>query len=368
MESHTTVDSNIFGLEQNGNGCCADDRHSTTTSHTDSNSNISIGSADGSGIGGGGCMAKDSGTPTPSIDSMAAAWHREYPHSQIVIAEINKLAGLGISLEGTVDVEGGIEKRPHHFIRSILDDGPVAVEGTLRPGDEILQVNEHKLQGLRHTDVVRILKELPTTVKMVCARGSAAPRIINTSQNLEAFESRSILPGGHFGLQTNGGGGGASNTLMTKAQSESSLYTSSTATLTGTDMPSRSKSVEQVSGLALWTSEIVYVVIEKTERGFGFSILDYQDPLDSDGTVIVVRGLIPGGSAESTNLLFPGDRLISVGDRFLQGLTLDDSVAILKSMPLGPIRMGLCRPLSTSDNNIASSPEGGGVDGGDDDT
>lgn len=311
LESHTTVDSNIFGLENGNDGSPSNSSKESTP------------------------------TPTPSIDSMATAWIKEYPNSRIVMAEINKLAGLGISLEGTVDVEGGIEKRPHHFIRSILDDGPVANEGTLKPGDEILQVNEYKLQGLKHIDVVKILKELPNQVKMVCARGPCAPSVINTSQNLEAFESRSILPGGHLSLQG----------LLTKAQSESSLYTSSTATIT--DMQ-RSKSVEQVSGLALWTSEVVFIDIDKTDKGFGFSILDYQDPLDSEGTVIVVRGLIPGGSAETTNLLFPGDRLISVGDHCLQGLSLDESVAILKGMPLGKIRIGLCRPLSSSDNNIAS--------------
>lgn len=270
------------------------------------------------------------------------SWADDFPDTQIVIAEINKLAGLGISIEGTVEVEGGIEKRPHHYIRSILNDGPVAKEGTLRPGDELLQVNEHKLQGLGHTEVVKILKELPCNVKMVCARGSRSPSVINTSQNFEAFESRSIVPSGHLILQG-----------LLKAQSESSLFTSSTNTITDQQ---RSKSVEQVSGLALWSNEIVYVDIEKTDRGFGFSILDYQDPLDADGTVIVVRGLIPGGSAEATNLLFPGDRLVSVAEHDLQGKTLDETVAILKSMDGGFVRIGLCRPLSTSDNNI-SSPE-----------
>lgn len=273
---------------------------------------------------------------------MADKWIEECPNSKIVVAEINKLAGLGISLEGTVDVEGGIEKRPHHYIRSILDDGPIAKEGSLKTGDELLQVNEYRLQGLTHTDVVKILKELPSQVKLICARGPQAPSIINTSQNVEGFESRSILPGGHLSLQG----------LLTKAQSESSLYTSSTATLTDQQ---RSKSVEQVSGLALWSSEVVYIDIEKTDRGFGFSILDYQDPLDSEGTVIVVRGLIPGGSAETTNLLLPGDRLVSVAEHNLHGSTLDETVSILKNMPLGFVRIGLCRPLSTSDNNIESN-------------
>ena len=49
-------------------------------------------------------------------------------------------SGLGISLEGTVDVEDGVEVHPHHYIRSILPDGPVDVTGRLQAGDELLQV------------------------------------------------------------------------------------------------------------------------------------------------------------------------------------------------------------------------------------
>lgn len=312
-ESCTTFDSNVFANENNNGDLDGND--------------MSISSKDVTPV------------PSPCIEIQEDLWEVEYPESEIIVTEINKLSGLGISIEGTVEVEGGIEKRPHHFIRSILGDGPVAMDGKLKPGDELLQVNEHKLQGLTHTEVVRILKELPTNVRVVCARGHA-PSIINTSQNLEAFESRSIIPSGHLILQG-----------LLKAQSESSLFTSSTNTITDQH---RSKSMEQVSGLALWSSETVYIDIEKTERGFGFSILDYQDPLDSENVLIVVRGLIPGGSAEATNLIFPGDRIVSVGEHDLQGCSLDETVAIMKSMPLGFVRIGLCRPLSTSDNNISS--------------
>lgn len=48
--------------------------------------------------------------------------------------------GLGISLEGTVDVENGVEVRPHHYIRSILPQGPVGLNGRLQSGDELLEV------------------------------------------------------------------------------------------------------------------------------------------------------------------------------------------------------------------------------------
>lgn len=59
------------------------------------------------------------------------------------VAQLSKFkegGGLGISLEGTVDVENGVEVRPHHYIRGILPDGPVGVNGRLRGGDELLEV------------------------------------------------------------------------------------------------------------------------------------------------------------------------------------------------------------------------------------
>ena len=59
------------------------------------------------------------------------------------IAKLSKpeaSSGLGISLEGTVDVEDGKEVRPHHYIRSILPGGPIGLNGVLRSGDELLEV------------------------------------------------------------------------------------------------------------------------------------------------------------------------------------------------------------------------------------
>lgn len=60
----------------------------------------------------------------------------------ILIADVFKPdnGGLGITLEGTVDIENGEEVRPHHYIRALLRDGPIGTEGTLKSGDELLEV------------------------------------------------------------------------------------------------------------------------------------------------------------------------------------------------------------------------------------
>lgn len=115
---------------------------------------------------------------------------------EIVVAHLTKLKGLGISLEGTVDVEGGLELRPRHYIRSILPEGPVGQNGQLNSGDELLEVNGQKLLGKSHVDVVKILRELPNAVRLVCARKhDEENRVINTSQDREAFEQRNIVGG-----------------------------------------------------------------------------------------------------------------------------------------------------------------------------
>ncbi|XP_050354004.1 patj homolog [Nymphalis io] len=276
-------------------------------------------------------------------------WEEEIgTEKEIIVAEVHKLSGLGISLEGTVDVEGGQEVRPHHYIRSVLPEGPVGQQGTLTAGDELLEVNEYRLHGLTHTEVVNILKQLPNRVRLVCARSNTegGPRpVINLAQDREGFEARKIISGSLNNLTT-----------LVKAQSDTSINTSSTATLTNHSSQSKkSKSLECVSGLAMWQSREDIVELIKGDQGLGFSILDYQDPVDPNGTVIVVRSLVPGGVAEKNGEISPGDRVMSVNGSSIKNATLDQAVQALKGAPRGIVRVGIARPLPSNDNSKSKS-------------
>lgn len=283
------------------------------------------------------------------IDSYKTKWSEEIGEDkEIIIADIKKLSGLGISLEGTVDVEGGQEVRPHHYIRSILPQGPVGMQGSLLAGDELLQVNEHCLHGLKHTEVVSILKELPSSVRLVCARNSIdiGPRpLINMAQDREGFEARKIISGSIHNIP-----------VMIKSHSDGSINTSSTATLTDhsiskiSNVSKKSHSLDCVSNLAMWMDEEIFVEVTKGEQGLGFSILDYQDPIDPEGTVIVVRSLVPGGAAEKHGQVSPGDRLLSVNGCSIRNVSLDQAVHALKSAPPGLVRLGVARPLPSTEH------------------
>ncbi|CAG9565740.1 unnamed protein product [Danaus chrysippus] len=284
-----------------------------------------------------------------SEEEIKSRWEEEIgPGKDIIVAEVHKLSGLGISLEGTVDVEGGQEVRPHHYIRSVLPEGPIGQQGTLAAGDELLEVNEHRLHGLTHTEVVNILKQLPNRVRLVCARSStdSGPRpVVNLSQDREGFEARKIISGSLNNLTT-----------IVKAQSDTSINTSSTATLTNqSNQSKKSKSLECVSGLAMWQSKEDIVELVKGDQGLGFSILDYQDPIDPNGTVIVVRSLVPGGVAEKDGQISPGDRVMSVNGSSIKNATLDQAVQALKGAPRGVVRVGIARPLPSCDSSKSKS-------------
>ncbi|KAG7297678.1 hypothetical protein JYU34_018395 [Plutella xylostella] len=274
-------------------------------------------------------------------------WQEEIgTEKEVIVAEVHRLSGLGISLEGTVDVEGGQELRPHHYIRSVLPEGPIGQQGSLAAGDELLEVNEHRLHGLTHTEVVNILKQLPNRVRIVCARSSteSGPRpVINLAPDREGFEARKIISGS------------LNNLTLVKVQSDSSINTSSTATLTNQSGNSKkSRSLECVSSLAMWQSREDMVELNKGDQGLGFSILDYQDPVDPEGTVIVVRSLVPGGVAEKSGNIAPGDRVMSVNGVSIKNATLDQAVQALKGAPRGRVRVGIARPLPPSDATCRS--------------
>lgn len=285
---------------------------------------------------------------TPAIEeAIRNKWQKIMgADTEIVVAYLTKFGergGLGISLEGTVDVEDGQEVRPHHYIRSILAEGPVGKNGKLKSGDELLEVNGERLLGMNHHEVVSILKELPIHVRMVCGRSANAPAP-SSSYKGSLFSERGALGGSLQNLQP------ASDRLV-KAKSDGSIATS-IMDVAFHNNKMKSRSLEPLTGLAMWSSEPQIIELVKGERGLGFSILDYQDPIDLNDTVIVIRSLVPGGVAQLDGRLIPGDRLLFVNDTNLEDASLDQAVQALKGAPKGLVRIGVAKPLPIPDTVV----------------
>ena len=76
----------------------------------------------------------------------------------------------------------------------------------------------------------------------------------------------------------------------------------------------------------------------------------FQDPMDPNETVIVIRSLVPGGVAQLDGQLIPGDRLVFVNDTNLENASLDQAVQALKGAPKGIVRIGVAKPLPIPDS------------------
>ncbi|XP_055284200.1 multiple PDZ domain protein isoform X3 [Moschus berezovskii] len=241
---------------------------------------------------------------------------------EIVVAHVSKFSensGLGISLEATVG---------HHFIRSVLPEGPVGHSGKLFSGDELLEVNGITLLGENHQDVVTILKELPIEVTMVCCRRTVPPTAPSELESLDLCDIE-LTEKPHVDL----------GEFIGSSETEDPV-------LTMTDV---GRNAEEVQGpLAMWEADLQNIELEKGSKGLGFSILDYQDPVDPASTVIVIRSLVPGGIAEKDGRLLPGDRLMFVNDVNLENSSLEEAVQALKGAPSGTVRIGVAKPLPLS--------------------
>ncbi|XP_068848565.1 inaD-like protein isoform X1 [Capricornis sumatraensis] len=203
----------------------------------------------------------------------------------------------------------------HHYISSIAPGGPLHTLNLLQPEDELLEVNGVQLYGKSRREAVSFLKEVPPPFTLVCCR-----RLFDDEASVDEPRTTEVSP------------------PEVKAEYNVDVNTED----------------DDDGELALWSSEVKIVELVKDHKGLGFSILDYQDPLDPTRSVIVIRSLVPDGVAERGGELLPGDRLVSVNQYCLDNITLAEAVEVLKAVPPGSVRLGICKPLVEGDKEEES--------------
>ncbi|XP_075985823.1 multiple PDZ domain protein-like isoform X3 [Anticarsia gemmatalis] len=261
-------------------------------------------------------------------------------------------SGLGISLEGTVRVVGGKEVQARHYIRAIAPNGPVARLGMYRVGDELLEVNGWRVLGAHHVEVVTRLRAVTSPVSLVVVR--KRDQLIGSDRMSDSGFARSNILGGSLQDLL------SPPQRLIKAKSESSvasLCSATTVMSAGHDHDEfctedlervRSRSLEPLSGLAMWSDHVEYIQLLKEDRGLGFSILDYLDPSEPGSSVIVVRSVVVGGAAAADGRLSPGDRLVSVNGVDVARAPLARAVGAIKTAPKGIVTIGIAKPLPCS--------------------
>ncbi|XP_061093724.1 inaD-like protein [Conger conger] len=250
----------------------------------------------------------------------------------------------------------------HHYISTVAPEGPVAKHGLLRPEDELLEVNGVQLYGKSRREAVAFLREVPPPFTLVCCRHLAEegseflPREQEEQEDWHLQEqTRSNPP---VLAERGSPWPGEVESSLVEVLLERATERQESPQLV--EERSREEEEEEEEGeeegeLALWSPEVKVLELEKGEQGLGFSILDYQDPLDIARSVIVIRSLVPGGVAEAHGGVLPGDQLVFVNDTHLDTCHLPQAVEVLKAAPPGTVYLGIRKPLVT-DESRGSGP------------
>ncbi|CAL8252009.1 unnamed protein product [Merluccius merluccius] len=230
----------------------------------------------------------------------------------------------------------------HHYVSSLAPGGALDTHGLIHPEDELLEVNGVQLYGKSRREAVAFLREVPPPFTLVCCRhldleNHQEPEQWRTTPNVEESLTRPMI---------------ARQTEMPHEASCRDLSEPGSGNPPAPPHSSRleKEEAEEEGELALWSPDIQMLELQKeSDQGLGFSILDYQDPVDPGSCVMVVRSLVASGAAERQGCLLPGDQLVSVNQTLLEQLSLAQAVEVLKSAPPGPVRLGIRKPLTPSE-------------------
>uniref|UniRef100_A0A8C3IKT9 PDZ domain-containing protein n=1 Tax=Chrysemys picta bellii TaxID=8478 RepID=A0A8C3IKT9_CHRPI len=93
-----------------------------------------------------------------------------------------------------------------------------------------------------------------------------------------------------------------------------------------------------LSGLSM----VSLISLVKDANGLGFSLDGGRGSLQGDRPLTVKKifqGERPGGAEQLPDLLQPGDEVLQIGERSLQGLMRLEAWQLIRALPVGPVQL-----------------------------
>uniref|UniRef100_A0A452FVH6 InaD-like protein n=1 Tax=Capra hircus TaxID=9925 RepID=A0A452FVH6_CAPHI len=284
--------------------------------------------------------------------------------------------GLGLSLAGNKD-----RSRMSIFVVGINPEGPAAMDGRMRIGDELLEINNQILYGRSHQNASAIIKTAPPKVKLVFIRNEDAvnqmavtpfPLPSSSPTSIEDQSGSELVSGEEdssleVGLkpspesesskledisQEAGVLAGQPKTLGCPADNASSQmkqqrystkmsfssqeiplaptsYHSTDADFTGYGGFQAPLSVDPATCPIIPGQEMI-IEISKGRSGLGLSIVGGKDtPLDA----IVIHEVYEEGAAARDGRLWAGDQILEVNGIDLRSASHEEAITALRQTP-----------------------------------
>ena len=233
----------------------------------------------------------------------------------------------------------------------MVADGAAARDGMLRVGDRLISVNGNSFGGQTRQQSSDILKKSPDEITLIVARRKQAQtaklkarkvsvpkRSTSTSeQRTGMFLSLGEMPGSEFTPSELGSVVDQSETASVAGQEKGGTLKRRGHRRTGSGS-SIGSTVSGIHGKAGPASNLKAVELVKGPSGLGFSVVGGCGSSKGD-LPILVKSVFPGGAAAKSERLSPRDQILEVNGRDFSTLTREEAVAVLKSLPQGPVRM-----------------------------
>ncbi|KAJ8409283.1 hypothetical protein AAFF_G00234810 [Aldrovandia affinis] len=229
-------------------------------------------------------------------------------------------------------VVGGDEPDEFLQIKSLVLDGPAALDGKMETGDVIVSVNDTCVLGYTHAQVVKIFQSIPigSMVDLELCRGYPLPfdpDDPNTSlvTSVAIVDKEPIIVNGQESYDSPSSHGSQTTNSVNGAK-ESRPYSPSGDAASNGSYTYPSDVVTLASSIAT-QPELITVHMEKGDKGFGFTIAD-----SPAGGGQRVKQIVDYPRCRG---LKEGDIIVEVNKRNVQSMTHNQVVDMLSKCPKG---------------------------------
>uniref|UniRef100_A0A8D3AMY1 PDZ domain-containing protein n=1 Tax=Scophthalmus maximus TaxID=52904 RepID=A0A8D3AMY1_SCOMX len=234
--------------------------------------------------------------------------------------------GLGISLSGNKD---GSRARMSVFVADVDPQGPAGLDGRIRVGDELLEINGQILYGRSHQNATTIINSAPSKVKIILIS-----LILKHQVTVKLSISRSKSPSSSSTLPLPACLSNPcsvspvpSLTLPASSASTSSPNTVQTSSTGHADWPGSAPTTSDPLGLPVVAGRDTTIEISKGNVGLGLSIIGGCDTLLG---AVVIHEVNDGGAAQRDGRLHAGDQILEVNGIDLRQATHDEAIGVLR--------------------------------------